>query len=348
MKVVVITGASAGVGRATAREFAKRGCSIALLARGEAGLFAAKRDVEELGGRAITQVCDVSDAAAVEAAAERVEQELGPIDVWVNNAMASVYGPFHKVSIADFRRVTEVTYLGTVYGTKAALKRMLLRNRGAIVQVSSALGFRSIPLQSAYCGAKHAIEGLSESLRTELIHMNSDVHITTVALPGVNTPQFEWTKTLMGKKGKPVGKIYQPEVPARVIVWAAQHRRKRIVIGLPTLESLIGERLMSGVFDHYIADSAWTGSISDEPLPDQYPANLHTPADQHRDYGAHGRFDRESAKRSVQVWLNLHREWLLLAIPVAAAIYAWSVTKEPTRDRERSAPKRPHRVIEFA
>src|SRR5581483_2573565 len=288
MKVIVITGASAGVGRAAAKEFAKLGCKIALLARGREGLRAAKREVEDLGGRAIAVLCDVSDANAIEVAANRIERELGPIDVWVNNAMASVYGPVFKISNEDFHRVTEVTYLGTVYGTKAALRRMLPRNRGAIVQVSSALGFRSIPLQAAYCGAKHAIEGFSESLRTELFHLHSNVHITTLALPGVNTPQFEWTKTLLGKKGRPVGKVYQPEVPARAIVWAAQHKRKRIVIGYPTLESLIGERLISSLFDHYIADVAWNGSIDREPLPKDYKPNLYEPADDFSDYGTHG------------------------------------------------------------
>ncbi|HEX5316182.1 MAG TPA: SDR family oxidoreductase, partial [Candidatus Kapabacteria bacterium] len=310
MEVIVITGASAGVGRATAREFAKLGCKIALLARGHEGLMAAKRDVEELGGIAIAIECDVSNAHAVEQAAERVERELGPIDVWVNDAMSSVYGPFSKMSLADFHRITEVTYLGTVHGTKSALKRMLARDRGAIVQVSSALGFRSIPLQSAYCGAKHAIEGFSESLRTELFHTRSNVHITTVALPAVNTPQFEWTKTLLGKKGKPVGKIYQPEVPTRAIVWAAHHRRKRIVIGYPTLESLIGERLMSGLLDHYVADTAWNGSISDEPLPNNYRENLYEAVDSDRDFGAHGRFDKEATPYSIQLWLNLNRTWL--------------------------------------
>ncbi len=311
MEVIVITGASAGVGRATAKEFAKLGCKIALLARGHEGLEAAKRDVEELGGKAITIECDVSDWNAVEQAAERIEWELGPIDVWVNNAMSSMYAPFSKMSAEDFHRITEVTYLGAVYGTKAALKRMLERDRGAIVQVSSALGFRSIPLQSAYCGAKHGIEGFSEAVRTELIHMRSNVRITTVALPGVNTPQFEWTKTVFRRKGRPVGKIYQPEVPARAILWAAQNKRKRIVIGVPTLESLIGERLMSGLFDHYIADKAWEGSIGDELVTSHYRENLYQPVDAETDFGAHGCFDEESAPESIQLWLNLNRMWLI-------------------------------------
>ncbi len=321
MEVIVITGASAGVGRATAREFAKLGCKIALLARGHEGLKAAKKDVEELGGKAITIECDVSDSNAVEQAAERIEQELGPIDVWVNDAMSSIYAPFSQISPEDFHRVTEVTYLGAVYGTQSALKRMLPRNRGAIVQVSSALGFRSIPLQSAYCGAKHAIEGFTESIRTELIHTRSNVHISTVALPGVNTPQFDWTKTVFRRKGQPVGKVYQPEVPARAIVWAARHKRKRIVIGVPTLESLIGERLMSGLFDRYISDIAWNGSIGDELVTSHYRENLYQPVDNEKDFGAHGRFDEEAKSTSVQLWLNLNRSWLLGAAVLAAGAF---------------------------
>ena len=319
MEVIVITGASAGVGRATAKEFAKLGCKIALIARGKEGLNAAKKDVEELGGKAIIIEGDVSDSNAVEQAAERVERELGPIDVWVNNAMASIYAPFSKIAAEDFHRVTEVSYLGTVYGTKAALKRMLERDRGAIVQVSSALGFRSIPLQSAYCGAKHGIEGFTESVRTELIHNRSNVHITTLALPGINTPQFDWTKTIFRRKGRPVGKVYRPEVPARAIVWAAQHKRKSIVIGYPTLESFLGERLMSGLLDRYVADAAWEGSIGDELVTSHYREDLYQPVDDDEDFGAHGRFDDEAASYSIQLWLNLNRSWL---IPLGALITA--------------------------
>jgi NAD(P)-dependent dehydrogenase (short-subunit alcohol dehydrogenase family) len=317
MDVIVITGASAGVGRATAKEFAKSGCKIALLARGRAGLDAAKRDVEELGGKALAIECDVSDSEAVEDAAERIEREMGEIDVWVNNAMASVYGPFSAMTLEDFKRVTEVTYLGTVYGTKAAIRRMLVRDRGAIVQVSSALAFRSIPLQSAYCGAKHAIEGFTESVRTELLHKNSRVRISTVALPGVNTPQFDWTKDLLGKKGQPVGKIYQPEVPARAIVWAAKHNRKKITIGVPSVESIVGEKVLSGAMDHYLADAAWNGSVSSEPLPEGYRANLYEPVDAEQDFGAHGRFDGEALPNSIQLWMNLNRTRLLIGAGVA-------------------------------
>lgn len=312
-EVVVVTGATAGVGRATVREFAKQKAKIALIARGREGLEGAKRDVEELGGQAIIIECDVADPNAVEAAAEQVERELGPIDIWVNNAMASVYGPFIDMTLEDFKRITEVTYLGQVYGTKAALKRMIPRDRGTIVQVSSALGFRSIPLQSAYCGAKHGVDGFTESLRTELMHMKSNVHLTVVALPGVNTPQFEWTKNIMDKAGQPVGKIYQPEVPARAIVYAAHNRRKQVLVGYPTVESFVGERVDSELLDHYLADKAWNGSLSDIPNNPNRPGNLYEPLDRDRDMGAHGRFDSRATNRSLQLWANMHRRWLALA-----------------------------------
>ena len=324
-EVVVITGASAGVGRATVREFARHGAKLGLIARGREGLEGAKHDAESLGGQAITIECDVADPNAVEHAAERVERELGPIDVWVNNAMVSVYGPFHELSVEDYKRITDVTYLGQAYGTKAALKRMLPRDRGTIVQVSSALGFRSIPLQSAYCGAKHAIDGFTESLRTELMHMRSNVHVTVVALPGVNTPQFDWTKNLMPTEGQPVGKVYQPEVPARAIYYAAHHRRKQILVGYPTVESMVGERVDSELLDRYLADRAWNGSLSDIPHDPGRPDNLYEPQDRDRDKGAHGRFDDRATNHSLQLWMNLNRRWLTLAgagfaLAVGAAI----------------------------
>jgi short-subunit dehydrogenase len=338
-EVVVITGASAGVGRATVREFARHGAAIGLIARGREGLEAAKRDAEALRGQAIAIECDVADPNAVEQAAERVQHELGPIDIWVNNAMASVYGPFHELSLDDFKRITDVTYLGQVHGTKAALKRMLPRDQGTIVQVSSALGFRSIPLQSAYCGAKHAIDGFTESLRTELLHMGSNVHVTVVALPGVNTPQFEWTKNLMSTEGQPVGKIYQPEVPARAIYYAAHHRRKQILVGYPTVESLIGERVNSELLDRYLANKAWNGSLSDIPHDPRRPDNLYEPQDRDHDMGAHGRFDNQATSHSFQLWTNLHRRWLTLAgagfaLAVGAAIA-----------RKKRSPAARHRAL---
>ncbi len=311
-EIVVITGASAGVGRATARAFAKRGAKLALLARGRMGLEQAKLEVERLGGEALIISCDVADAAAVDAAAERVERELGPIDIWVNNAMASVYGPFSELSVEDFHRVTEVTYFGQVHGTKAALARMLPRDRGTIVHVGSALEYRSIPLQSAYCGAKHAVAGFVESLRTELLHLKSKVHVTLVALPGVNTPQFDWTKNLMDRESRPVGRIYQPEVAADAIVFAAHARRKEILVGYPTVEALIGDRLNSGLLDHYMA-GMWEKSLSPTPADPSRPNNLYAPVDEHLDAGAHGRFDEDAAPRSLHLWANKNRSWLALA-----------------------------------
>ena len=325
-EVVVVTGASAGVGRAAVREFARDGARIGLIARGREGLEGAKRDVEELGGKAIVLPCDVSDAKALEAAAERVEQEFGPIDVWVNDAMVSVYGPFIEMSLEDFTHITHVTYLGTAYGTHIALKRMVPRNKGVVVQVSSALGFRSIPLQSAYCGAKHAIDGFTESVRCELMHMKSRVKVCVVALPGVNTPQFEWTKNLMPKEGKPVGAIYQPEVPARAIRYISKHPRKQLLIGYPTVESFVGERVNSALLDHYLADKAWNGSLSDIPHSPNSPNNLYEPQDQDKDMGAHGRFDSQAKSFSAQLWADENRGWLSLAGAGAALALGAVVT----------------------
>src|SRR5256714_2044050 len=234
-RIVVITGASAGVGRATVRAFARQGADIGLLARGHDGLEGARRDVEAEGGRALTLTADVADAEQVEAAAERVERELGPIDVWVNNAMVSVFSPVKALKADEVKRVTEVTYLGVVYGTLAALRRMLPRDRGTIVQVGSALAYRGIPLQAAYCGAKHAIQGFTESLRCELLHDKSSVRVTMVQLPAMNTPQFDWVKSRLPREPQPVPQIYEPEIAAEAIVWAASHRRRELSVGITTL-----------------------------------------------------------------------------------------------------------------
>ncbi len=236
-RVVVVTGASAGVGRAVAREFGGRGCRVGLLARGRDRLEAAKKDIEDAGGRAIVLPADVANAEEVEAAAEQVEQELGPIDVWVNDAMTTIFAPFHEITAAEFKRATEVTYLGCVYGTMSALKRMRTRNRGTIVQVGSALAYRSIPLQSPYCGAKHAIVGFTDSIRSELIHQQSNIHITVVHLPAMNTPQFSWCRTRLPRHPQPVPPIFQPEVAARAIVWASSHRRREVYVGMAHRQS---------------------------------------------------------------------------------------------------------------
>src|SRR5947209_37157 len=304
-EVVVITGASAGVGRATVREFAKRGASIGLIARGRDGLQAAKREVEELGGRALVLPCDVSDAAAVDAAAGRVERELGPIDIWINNAMASVFSPIKHMQPEEYRRVTDVTYLGVVYGTLAALKRMLPRDRGTVLQVGSALAYRSIPLQSAYCGAKHAIVGFTDSLRCELIHDKSNVHVTIAHLPAVNTPQFEWSKSRMPRHPQPVPPIFQPEVIARGIYYATHAHRREFWIGLPTVMAIQGEKLVPGLADRYLGEHGYESQMTNERVATNRPNNLWEPLT--GDRGAHGRFDTQARNISWQLKLNMHR-----------------------------------------
>src|SRR5207249_2574199 len=248
-RTTVITGASAGVGRAAALEFAREGARIGLIARGRAGLDAAKSEVEQLGGSALVVPVDVADAEAVESAAEQIEQQLGPIDVWVNNAMASVFSPIKEMTAAEFKRVTEVTYLGFVYGTLSALRRMLPRDRGSIVQVSSALAYRGIPLQAAYCGAKHAIQGFTESLRCELLHDKSNVRVTMVQLPAMNTPQFSWVKSRLPREPQPVPPIYQPEIAAEAIIYAAYHKHREMEVGMPTVVAVEGNKVFPGLMD---------------------------------------------------------------------------------------------------
>jgi len=317
-KVVVVTGASAGIGRATVREFAKHGAKIGLLARGVDGLEAARDEVQELGGTGLVVPTDVSDSAQVEAAAERIENELGPIDVWVNDAMVSIFGPLKEVAPEEFRRVTEVSYLGYVYGTIAALKRMLPRDSGAIVQVGSALAYRSIPLQAAYCGAKHAIVGFTESLRCELLHDKSNVHLTMVHLPGVNTPQFEWVENRMPRKSQPVGAVFQPEVAARAIVWAAEHKRREIFVGAPTVQAVLAEKVVPGLMDHYLAGMVYEKHMSDEPEDPNRPSNLWRPLG--GDFGAHGPYDAKAKRRSAQFWITTHRRLLSIICATLAGV----------------------------
>ena len=267
-KVVVITGAGAGVGRATVEEFARQGYDVGLLSRDSDRLERAAAAVRSHGVRALPIPTDVADARAVEAAAARVESQLGPIDVWVNVAMATVFAPVSKLTAEEFERGTRVTYLGQVHGTMAALRRMRQRNRGTIVNVGSALGYRSVPLQSIYCGAKFAIRGFTDALRSELIHDRLDVHLTMVDLPAVNTPQFDWALNKMGRKAKPVAPIYQPEVPARAIFFAATHRRREVWVGLPTVKAILANRIAPGLIDRYLARAGYSGQLSDEPLGD--------------------------------------------------------------------------------
>ena len=321
-QVVVVTGASAGVGRATAIEFAKRGAHVALLARGEEGLESARREVELAGGRASTFPVDMADAAAVDKTASAIEETLGPIDIWVNNAMVTIFAPFKDISADEFKRVTEVTYLGNVNGTMSALKRMLTRDRGVIVQVSSALAYRSIPLQSAYCGAKHAITGFTDSLRSELKHDRSKVRLTAVQLAAMNTPQFGWARNRMPCKPQPVPPIFQPEVAARAIVWASCHDRRQVAVGAPTLLAEWAQKFAPGWVDIYLAHTGYRGQqILDEPDNHQRPDNLFEPVT--GDPGTHGRFDARAQARSAAVWAVEQRPWLLLAgAGIAAMLWA--------------------------
>ena len=312
-QVVVITGASAGVGRATAIAFAREGASIGLIARGQAGLDGARREVEAVGGRAVVVVADVADPGAVERAAATIEQELGPIDVWVNNAMVSVFAPVKEITPEEFRRVTEVTYLGVVYGTMAALERMRARNRGVIIQVGSALAFRAIPLQSAYCGAKHAIKGFTESLRSELLHDRSNVRIAMVQMPALNTPQFTWSTSRLPKHPQPVPPIFQPEVAARAIVWASRHDRPQLVVGAPTSLAILGEKIAPGLLDRFLAKTNYDAQQIDLPFDLDRPANLWEPVDAEIDRGTHGPFDDRSSGRSPHFWLTTNRGRLAAA-----------------------------------
>ncbi|MFZ0734806.1 MAG: SDR family oxidoreductase [Candidatus Sulfotelmatobacter sp.] len=317
-ETVVITGASAGLGRAIAREFGCHGAQVGLLARGIDGLNAAKREIEAAGGRALVLPTDVADSKAVEEAAEAVEDQLGPIDIWVNNAMASVFSPIKEMLPEEYKRVTEVTYLGAVYGTLAALKRMLPRDRGTIVQVGSALAYRSIPLQSAYCAAKHAIAGFTDSLRCELIHDNSHVNITMVHMPALNTPQFGWVKSRLKHKAQPVPPIFQPEVGARAVYWAAHHDRREIYVGGPTVEAIVGNKVAPSTLDHYLGKTGYESQQTNEPEDPNRPNNLWQPVA--GDHGAHGTFDDRAHPHSYELWADLHRVSIGLGAAATAAL----------------------------
>ena len=319
-QVVVITGASAGIGRATARAFGARGAQVALLARGRAGLDGAAKDVENAGGNALAIPTDVADYDQVDAAAGQVEEVFGPIDVWINVAFTSVFAPFHEIKPEEFRRVTEVSYLGFVYGTMVALARMRPRDRGTIVQVGSALGGRSIPLQSAYCGAKHAINGFTESLRTELMHEGSNIHVTVVQMPAVNTPQFSWVLSRLPRHPQPVPPIYHPEVAARGVVFAADHpRRKQYWVGASTVGTLVGQKIAPALLDRYLAKTGFQSQQTGEKVGPGRPHNLWRPVDGQdgRDHGAHGVFDAQARSRAPQLWFSHHAR-LFSATAVAA------------------------------
>ncbi|GGS68827.1 SDR family oxidoreductase [Streptomyces cinerochromogenes] len=322
MPTVVITGASAGIGRATARLYARRGADVVLVARGEGGLEAAADEVAALGGRPLVQVADVADPAQMEAAAEAAEKAFGPIDVWINCAFSTVFAPFEEITAEEFKRVTEVTYLGFVNGTRAALKRMVPRDRGTIVQVGSALGERSIPLQSAYCGAKHAINGFTSSLRTELLHRGSNVHITIAQMPAVNTPQFQWVRSRLAKHPMPVPPIYQPEVAARGVLYAADHpHRKQYYVGASTVATIWANRLVPALLDRYLARTGYDSQQTDR-IPPAGLDNLFAPADREPadDQGAHGPFDDSAHARSWQETLLRHPA--ATALGAGAALFA--------------------------
>jgi len=311
-EVVVITGASAGVGRAIARAFAQRGAHIGLLARGHEGLEAARREVEEYGGKAIAIPTDVADPDQVEAAATQVEEHFGPIDVWVNDAMESVFSPFKEIKPEVYKRVTEVAYLGFVYGTMAALHRMLPRDKGRIIQIGSALAYRSIPLQSAYCGAKHGIMGFTDSIHCELLHDKSNVKITMVQLPAVNTPQFSWVKSRLPRKPQPVPPIYQPEVIADAVTWVTDHYRRELFIGLNTAIIIQGNKFFPAFGDWYLGKTGYTSQQTSQLVDPNRQNNIWEPVDEEKDYGAHGSFDKQAKRKSWQLWADTHPGMLAL------------------------------------
>ncbi len=319
-KVVVITGAGAGVGRATATEFARNGCDVALLSRDPERLEHAASELRRFGVRALPIPTDVADAKAVDAAADKVEQELGPIDVWVNVAMATVFAPVHKLTAEEFQRGTAVTYLGQVHGTMAALRHMRPRNRGSIVFVGSALAYRSVPLQSVYCGAKSAIRGFLDSLRSELIHDKINVTLTEVDLPAVNTPQFDWARNKMGHKAQPVPPIYQPEVPARAIYFGAFNPRRQIWVGFPTVVAILANRIAPSLIDRYLAKSGYSGQLTSQPSDPEAPGNLFEPVK--GAYSAHGRFDSKARTASWEMFTSRHRDaaWAMAAVGLVAGV----------------------------
>lgn len=324
-EVVVVTGASAGVGRAIAHEFAKHGAWIGLIARNRDTLEHVRQEVENLGGRALVLAADVADAQAIERAADQVESELGPIDIWINNAMASMISPAIDMTAEEFRRVTEVTYLGYVHGSLAALRRMRPRNQGAIVQVGSALAYRSIPLQSAYCGAKHAIKGFTEAFRCELLHDRLNIRLNMVQLPAVNTPQFEWIRSRMPNQPQPVPPIYQPEVIARAVYWSAHHDRREMLVGITTVGAIWANKFFPGLIDRYLAKTGYQSQQTKEPVAKDRQDNLMQCVP--KDYGAHGRFDQGAIHFSLHAWLDRHRAEIFGGIAILAALagaaYLW-------------------------
>lgn len=323
-QVVVITGAGAGVGRATAREFARNGCRIGLIARDRERLEQAAAEVRDLGGQAIVCIADVADAAQVEAAAAAVEAAFGPFDVWVNDAMATIYSPFSEISAEDYKRATEVTYLGAVYGTMAALRRMKQHDHGVIVQVGSALAYRAIPLQSPYCGAKFAIRGFTDALRSELLHDRSKVRVTMVQMPALNTPQFDWGKNHMPMRPQPVPPIFQPETAAKAIFWAVHHKRREVYVGWPSLKAIWANKFIPGLLDRYLARTGYSGQQDSQAADPSRPDNLWKPVS--GDFSAHGRFDNRARPGGMELWATLYRGPVIIGLLCAAAL---AITRFP-------------------
>jgi len=319
-ETVVVTGASAGVGRAVVRAFARRRAHIGMIARGVDGLKAAASEVEAIGGRALVLPTDVADADAVESAAEAVERQFGPIDLWINCAMATIFAPLHMITPEEYRRATEVTYLGYVYGTMAALKRMRPRNHGTIVQVGSALAYRAIPLQSPYCGAKHAIRGFTDSLRSELIHDGKNVHLTMVQMPALNTPQFDWARNKMRHRPQPVPPIFEPEVAAEAIVFAAHARRREVFVGGSTVEAIWGNKIAPGLLDRWLARHGYSAQMTREPASHDGADNLYTPVA--GDHGARGRFGNRARSMSAELWIARNRNYLVAGGLGLAGLFA--------------------------
>ncbi len=335
-KVIVVTGASGGIGRATAHAFAKPGVRIALLARGTRGLEGVRREVEEAGAEALVLPTDVADSDQVERAASEIERRWGRIDVWVNNAMVTVFGPVEKLDARDLKRATEVTYLGAAYGTMAALKRMRKQDSGVIVQVGSALAYRAIPLQAAYCAAKHALRGFTDAVRSELMHERSAIHITSVHLSAFNTPQFDWAKNLMRKRAEPVPPIFQPELAAEAIVWASKHRRREVYVGWPAVKAVLANKMVPGVLDRILAKQGYSGQLAEEPKRSGRD-NLYAPCDTNP--GSHGRFDREAKTWSLQ-WSLTSNPGTTLALAAAAAGVLGALALRARQHRDHQVDER--------
>lgn len=329
-RVIVITGADAGIGRATVREFAADGNRIGLIGRDQDRLEQAAEEVRRLGGEAAVCPADIADPAQVEAAAARAEEALGRFDVWINNAMATIYGPFDEIAAEDYKRATEVTYLGTVYGTMAALRRMKPENKGIIIQVGSALAYRAIPLQSAYCGAKFAIRGFTDALRSELLHDHSKIRITMVHLPAHNTPQFEWGKNLMPMRPRPVPPIFDPKMAAKAIFWASRHSRREVYLGWPTIKAIWANKFIPGLIDRYLARAGYQGQQSDQPSDPAAPDNLWQPVK--GDFAANGRFGRLAKPGTLQLWASLYRGPIALGL-LAAGLWGYRILRSK-RERE--------------